>query len=250
MQYGKIPGTFGNPTVLYQREEKAGLHSTYRNGYSEEMRLSGKICDWRDDKGFGFIAPDNGGNRVFAHARAFANRQRRPEIGAQVTYLAGTDERGRPCAVKIAFDGERYAATPSKRRSRPAGRSNGPVLFAILFVAVLAAATAAGWLPLAVVGLYAATSAIAFLAYALDKSAARQGAWRTQESTLHGLALVGGWPGALIAQRWLRHKSSKSSFQTMFWITVALNCGGLAWLLTPAGNQSLNRLLAALRSML
>src|SRR5690606_11371173 len=70
------------------------LHSTYRIRYSEHMRLKGRIRDWRDDKGFGFIEPEGGGARVFAHARAFANRQRRPEIGAQVTYLVGTDERG------------------------------------------------------------------------------------------------------------------------------------------------------------
>lgn len=214
------------------------------------MRLKGRIRDWRDDKGFGFIEPEDGGARVFAHVRAFANRQRRPEIGAQVTYLVDTDERGRACAVKIAFEGERYPASPRNRRSRPAARSNGPMLFATVFVAVLVAATAAAWLPAEVAGLYAAASAITFVAYALDKSAARQGAWRTQETTLHLLALIGGWPGALAAQRWLRHKSSKQSFQTMFWITVVLNCGGLAWLLTPAGDHHLTRTLGGLRSMI
>ncbi|MDP3638593.1 MAG: DUF1294 domain-containing protein, partial [Azonexus sp.] len=76
-------------------------------------------------------------------------------------------------------------------------------------------------------------------AYALDKSAAQGGRWRTQESTLHLLALIGGWPGALIAQNRLRHKSRKTSFQLVFWMTVLLNCGGLGWLLSTPGNPVL-----------
>lgn len=210
------------------------------------MRLKGRICDWRDDKGFGFIEPDGGGARVFAHIKGFANRERRPQNGAQVTYLAGTDERGRACAAKIAFDGEGYEAPARSRSPRPSAHSNGPVVFALLFVILLLAATVAAWLPIEIAALYATASAAAFVVYAWDKSAARSGAWRTKESTLHLLSLVGGWPGALTAQHCLRHKSSKRSFQVVFWITVALNCGGLAWLLGPTGSQYLSRVLTAL----
>jgi uncharacterized membrane protein YsdA (DUF1294 family) len=49
------------------------------------------------------------------------------------------------------------------------------------------------------------------------------------------IALFGGWPGALVAQRVLRHKSSKASFQVTFWATVLINCGALGWLLTAKG---------------
>jgi len=74
---------------------------------------------------------------------------------------------------------------------------------------------------------YLAASVAAFVAYAVDKSAAQSGRWRTRESTLHALALVGGWPGALIAQRVFRHKSRKPSFQAGFFLTVVLNCAAL-----------------------
>jgi uncharacterized membrane protein YsdA (DUF1294 family) len=74
-----------------------------------------------------------------------------------------------------------------------------------------------------------------YAAYALDKSAAKKGAWRTQESTLHLLALAGGWPGALIAQQTLRHKSKKKSFRIVFWVTAALNLAGFVWLFSPSG---------------
>lgn len=63
-------------------------------------------------------------------------------------------------------------------------------------------------------------SAIAFVVYGADKSAARRGARRTPESTLHLLALLGGWPGAYIAQRAFRHKTRKQSFQRVFVLTV------------------------------
>ena len=90
----------------------------------------------------------------------------------------------------------------------------------------------------AVLVVYLAMSAVAYGTYARDKSAARRGRRRTPEKTLHLMALLGGWPGALLAQRRLRHKSSKTSFLVVFWLTVAINLAALAWLLFagPAGS--------------
>ena len=84
-------------------------------------------------------------------------------------------------------------------------------------------------LPYAAAALYLAASVATFIAYGLDKSAARTNAWRIPETTLHFLALIGGWPGALIAQRVFHHKSRKLSFQFVFWTTVAVNCAALVW---------------------
>ena len=70
---------------------------------------------------------------------------------------------------------------------------------------------------------YLVASAITFAVYALDKRAAVQGARRVSERTLHWLALVGGWPGALLAQRLLRHKTRKPFFRTMLWLTIGLH---------------------------
>ena len=57
----------------------------------------------------------------------------------------------------------------------------------------------------------------------------RQGTWRTPESTLHAIDLAGGWPGALVARRVFRHKTTKQPFRTVFWLTVTVNCAALAW---------------------
>ena len=73
---------------------------------------------------------------------------------------------------------------------------------------------------------------MAFAAYAIDKSAAKGGRRRIPENSLHLLALAGGWPGAFVAQRLLRHKTRKVSFQVVFWLTVVANGGALWWWLS------------------
>lgn len=68
----------------------------------------------------------------------------------------------------------------------------------------------------------AAVNAATFFAYAYDKRAARRRKGRIRESTLHGLALIGGSPAALVAQQLFRHKNAKRSFQLVYWAIVVL----------------------------
>jgi uncharacterized membrane protein YsdA (DUF1294 family) len=82
---------------------------------------------------------------------------------------------------------------------------------------------------------YLAASVATIVAYGRDKSAAERHGWRVKEGTLHILALLGGWPGAFIAQKWFRHKSRKASFQVGFMITVVVNCAALVLLLRAGG---------------
>lgn len=209
------------------------------------MRYQGRITTWKDDKGFGFITPNGGGEQVFMHISAFSNRQQRPTGNELVTYELAMDDKGRPRAKSVAFVGARIAP-PASEKPVGKGRGNIAPILAIVFMVFLAAAVVSGRLPSAVLLLYIATSGVTYLAYVLDKSAAKRGEWRTKESTLHLFSLLGGWPGALAAQRLLRHKSVKSSFQTTFWITVMLNCAACGWLLSPSGAKTLQVVLGAL----
>lgn len=84
----------------------------------------------------------------------------------------------------------------------------------------------------AIAAAYLSLGIITFAVYAWDKAAARRGAWRVPEATLHVLAVLGGWPGALAAQQVLRHKTRKQPFRTVFWFTVGLNSAALALGLT------------------
>lgn len=81
-----------------------------------------------------------------------------------------------------------------------------------------------------VVAYYAVVSIIAYITYAIDKKAAIKNRRRVSEKSLHLLGVLGGWPGALLAQQRLRHKTQKTSFQLMYWLTVTLNLAGLWWL--------------------
>ncbi|RQO35816.1 DUF1294 domain-containing protein [Herminiimonas sp. KBW02] len=95
---------------------------------------------------------------------------------------------------------------------------------------------------LQVLGSYFTLSLLSFAAYAIDKSAARKGTWRISENNLHVLDFLGGWPGGFVAQRMLRHKTSKASFQRIYWVTVVLHCALVGWLLSPYGSDVLRSL--------
>lgn len=201
------------------------------------MRYQGRITQWKDDKGFGFITPNGGGEKLFVHISAFRSRHIRPSENTLVTYEQKTDEKGRLQATAVSFVGD-AARAPVMPSSSP-----WPVVFATAFLLLILAFTLTGPLPPILLGYYLTACLITFMAYAMDKSAARRNAWRTAESTLHLLSLMGGWPGALIAQRRLRHKSAKDSFLAVYWLTVILNCAALAWLLTEGGARTLQNIL-------
>ena len=103
------------------------------------------------------------------------------------------------------------------------------IAIAAFFLAVLGVLAAREVLPIGVFLLYVAASLLTVKAYRADKSAAQRGRWRTPESTLHFLAVMGGWPGALVAQRVFHHKSRQPSFQLAFLATVVANCAALIW---------------------
>jgi uncharacterized membrane protein YsdA (DUF1294 family)/cold shock CspA family protein len=201
------------------------------------MRTKGKLTSWNDEKGFGFITPSAGGKKVFIHIKAFGNRNRRPDINQLVTYALSSDKQGRPCAIKATLAGDRLLdKTKQKNGSQP-------IVASALFLVIVGVSVLLDRIPPLILSLYLVASLLTFIMYALDKSAAKKGSWRTQESTLHLLSLAGGWPGALIAQHKLRHKSKKQSFRSVFWVTVLLNCGAFVWLFTPTGTTTLQSLI-------
>ena len=197
------------------------------------MRTKGKITSWNDDKGFGFITSGAGGKQVFVHIKALSNRSGRPEVNQLVSYALSTDKQGRPCAVNVKLVGNRL---PQRTR-----RKNGllSIIGAVFFLVIVGVSVLIAKIPPFILVVYMFVSLITFVMYAADKSAAKKGTWRTQESTLHMLSLAGGWPGALVAQKKLRHKSRKQPFRTIFWVTVLLNCGVFVWLFTPGGKATL-----------
>ncbi|MFT4939932.1 MAG: uncharacterized membrane protein YsdA (DUF1294 family) [Paraglaciecola sp.] len=97
-----------------------------------------------------------------------------------------------------------------------------------------------GYTP-ALIGLvYLLASAISYYLYSKDKQAAKNGIQRVPENTLHFSALLGGWPGSIVGQQKLRHKTKKMSFRVVFYITLSINVSLLSWLHTPYGSDKLH----------
>lgn len=206
--------------MLLRQSGSGREHNKAKDDGGVPMRHKGRITTWEDDRGFGFITPIGGGDRVFVHIKSFTNRQRRPFGANVVTYDLKLDSKGRRQAANVSRLGDRTVRARS-------GSGIVPLVLAVLFIGLVATAVVAGKLPIVVLGLYVIGSLVTYVVYAWDKSSAKRNRWRIQESTLHLLSLFGGWPGAFVAQRTLRHKSKKRSFQLVFWITVILNCGAL-----------------------
>ncbi|WP_104163553.1 DUF1294 domain-containing protein [Cryobacterium sp. N22] len=134
-------------------------------------------------------------------------------------------------STRVRPAGQRAPArrAPSRRTSRAARYL--PIL---LFVAGYLVVNALLPIPLWVAGIYLAASIVCFIFYAVDKSAATAGRWRVPEATLLLWGVVGGWPGAIVAQQTLRHKTQKASFRSVFWFTVIVNLIVFAVFATPA----------------
>ena len=193
-------------------------------GLDRVMRLAGRISDWNDDKGFGFVTPGGGGTRAFVHIKEFRRGSRRPVDGDLVSYLPAVDGRGRTNARQVRHAGQRITVPGQQSRIPRAALGT-------LALVVAAAAGLLGLMPLQLAGWYGFASLVAWLAYRSDKVAAQAGRRRTPEASLHLVALLGGWPGALIAQQVFRHKTVKRPFQLVFWGTVVANLAVAAWLL-------------------
>ena len=188
------------------------------------MRRQGNIAKWNDERGFGFISASEGRESVFVHISSFPRSDRRPNVNEAVSYTVGFDSHGRPQANDVQFIVGRNGGSP-----RQALRPNVvlPIAFATSFLIALVPLVVIGWLEITWLVLYYGASIITYISYSRDKKAAENAARRTRELSLHLMSLVGGWPGALIAQVLLRHKTRKPSFLVGYWLTVIVNCAAL-----------------------
>lgn len=212
------------------------------------MNKTGKVIRWEADRGFGFIQGAAETQDVFFHVKD-VQRGWTPQVGQVVTYelvhVGGKGPRAVAVREMVSHTRERVptstpAATQVRRGERAEARPPAPrdpwlrpiLLAALLWAAVLAWASATQRLPVWVVPAWLGLNVWTFVVYWRDKWAAQKGQWRIPEKTLHLWSLLGGWPGARLAQQMLRHKSRKEAFQTTYWVTVLAHValvGGLLY---------------------
>ncbi|HRJ01425.1 MAG TPA: DUF1294 domain-containing protein [Hyphomonas sp.] len=183
-------------------------------------RSRGRLVSWNDERGYGFLVPDDGSGDVFAHANAFVKEGRHIEIGRIYDFDLEISGDGRRKANRVTLfvppkQGPGLAAMLIQRGARFL------VIPAFIFIALAVASSVPvspnWWL------IYAVASFTCFIGYGLDKFAAENKRWRVSETVLLLLGLAGGWPGGLIGQEVFRHKTQKKTFRTLFWMSVAIN---------------------------
>lgn len=201
-----------------------------KNTRTMSKRLRGTIKTWKDDKGYGFIQPDARGTELFFHISDVRNPSIRDMRNQPVTYRIGTGKDARPAAVEVLLtEAPRHGKARTPPRST--GASRAAWLISLVFLGGVTASAAFSRIPMYVPAIYAAASLATYATYRKDKANAQAGQWRTSEATLHTLELLGGWPGALIAQWTIFHKNRKLTYQAVFWIIVLLHMAALAYVI-------------------
>ncbi|MGE8538808.1 MAG: DUF1294 domain-containing protein [Acinetobacter sp.] len=202
------------------------------------MRDQGRLVEWFDDKGYGFIQPiDPAKDRVFLHIKDFAKQGPRPIVGCALDYLVILDERGRYRAQQVMYLKASQTKT-SQAKLKPSKPQQAQKLQAmqiacVVYILFLSALTLGGLLSGLVLLLVSLMNALSYWLYAQDKEAAQLGNRRIPENTLHLLAFLGGWPAAWLAQQKLRHKTQKQPFRQIYFCTIAFNIILILWLISP-----------------
>ena len=201
------------------------------------MRDQGRLVEWFDDKGYGFIQPNDASkDRVFLHIKDFARQGPRPIVGCALEYTVLLDGEGRYRAQQVTYlkasQTQKLMAKP-KKSSPPVQKLKPMQIACIGYILALAVFTMAGLLSGMVLLFISVINAITYWMYAQDKEAALQGNRRVPEQSLHLLSFLGGWPTAWLAQEKLRHKTQKQPFRKIYFCTIALNILLILWLISP-----------------
>ncbi|WP_323842338.1 MULTISPECIES: DUF1294 domain-containing protein [unclassified Moraxella] len=109
-------------------------------------------------------------------------------------------------------------------------RSRWACYFASVYTLIIIGLFFIKILPISVPIIYLLSSLASYILYALDKKAAKYDEQRTPERSLHMWALFGGWIGGAFAQHCLRHKTQKTEFQLIFWLSIIANIAFMGYL--------------------
>ncbi|MEG0486874.1 MAG: DUF1294 domain-containing protein [Acinetobacter sp.] len=201
------------------------------------MRDQGRLVEWFDDKGYGFIQPnDEAKDRVFLHIKDFAQKGPRPIVGCALEYVVQLDGQ-RFKAKQVTYLKANQAKKLSKASNSVETQSPSKLqpmqILCVIYIVVLVILTATGLLDSLALLFISIINAMTYWFYSQDKEAAQLDQRRVPENTLHILAFLGGWPAAWLAQQRLRHKTQKQPFRKVYFCTIFFNILLILWLISP-----------------
>ena len=203
------------------------------------MRDQGRLVEWFDDKGYGFIQPnDSSKDRVFLHIKDFARQGPRPITGCALEYVVQLDGQGRYKAKQVTYlkasqTQKKSHQQPKPQKNKSANNLQPMQIACVTYIVIIALMTISGVLNSMVLLFISIINALTYWMYAQDKEAAQSGNRRVPENTLHTLAFLGGRPAAWLAQQRLRHKTQKQPFRKIYFCTIAFNILLIGWLISP-----------------
>ena len=202
------------------------------------MRDQGRLVEWFDDKGYGFIQPnDLKKDRVFLHIKDFAKQGPRPIVGCALDYQVVLDEKGRYRAQKVSYlkasQTQKQYVKPKQNIVQIKKKMQPMQILSISYLILLVILAMVGLLPSMSLLFISLMNIATYWFYVQDKEAAQLNQRRVPENTLHILAFLGGWPAAWLAQNRLRHKTQKQPFRKIYFCTIALNILLILWLVSP-----------------
>ena len=205
------------------------------------MRDQGRLVEWLDDKGYGFIQPnDESKDRVFLHIKEFAHKGPRPIVGCALEYMVQLDGQGRYNAKQVSYlkanQTSKASSQPKRTNHQTAHNTNRlqPMqILCVVYIIALALFSILGLMSGMVLLFISIINAMTYWFYSQDKESAQLNQRRVPENTLHILAFLGGWPAAWLAQQRLRHKTQKQPFRKIYFCTIFFNVLLILWLISP-----------------
>ncbi|MCU4315678.1 DUF1294 domain-containing protein [Acinetobacter bereziniae] len=205
------------------------------------MRDQGRLVEWFDDKGYGFIQPNDGlKERVFLHIKDFAQKGPRPIVGCALEYVVQLDGQGRYKAKQVTYlkatqtvHAKTNRTSQNTLNAQKASSLQPMQIICIVYIVALAILSISGLLNGMILLFVSIINVMTYWFYGQDKEAAQINQRRVPENTLHILAFLGGWPAAWLAQQRLRHKTQKQPFRKIYFCTIVFNILLILWLISP-----------------
>ena len=188
------------------------------------MAITGTVTEWNEHKGYGYISVNEQPIKIVFHISDFSGHSMRPQVSENVVFSLTKDPNGNLRAIDI---------------KRPIV-FNFPIALSIWFASMVVGSIYVLNYPVIVIDYLVLISGFTYLLYAVDKSISAREDWQVPEVLFHLFCLAGGWPGAILAQSFLRYKPTSVSYTPIFWTMLVANITLFAWSLTGEGKEKLS----------